>query len=39
LRADKEKDRAIQSLKDEVLELKQMLIDLAKGGDTKTKEK
>ena len=39
LRADKEKDRAIQSLKDEVLELKQMLIDMAKGGDAKTKEK
>ena len=37
LRADKEKDRAIQNLKDEVLELKQMLIDMAKKGDTKTK--
>ena len=29
--------RAIQSLKDEVLELKQMLIDMAKNGDNKTK--
>ena len=37
LRADKEKDMAIQNLKDEVLELKQMLIDMAKKGDTKTK--
>ena len=35
LKAEKEKDRVIQTLKDEVLELKQMLIDMAKGGDSK----
>lgn len=31
LKAEKEKDRVIQTLKDEVLELKQMLIDMTKG--------
>jgi len=35
LKAEKEKDRVIQTLKDEVLELKQMLIDMTKTGDSK----
>jgi paraquat-inducible protein B len=37
LKADKEKDRAIQDLRDQVSELKQLLIDMTEKGNTKTK--
>lgn len=33
LKADKEKDKAIQSLQDQVAELKEMLVSLARGGN------
>ena len=36
LKADKEKDRAIQDLRDQVSELKQLLITMTEKGDTKT---
>lgn len=36
LKADKEKDRAIQTLQDQVFELKQMLINMTKGETTNT---
>jgi len=36
LKADKEKDRAIQDLREQVSELKQLLITMTKNGDTKT---
>ena len=39
LKAEKEKDRVIQTLKDEVLELKQMLINMTKGSDPKSETK
>lgn len=35
LRADREKDRAIQTLQDQVSELKQMLVNMAKGETEK----
>lgn len=37
LKADKEKDRAIQDLREQVSELKQLLLGLSGKGDTKTK--
>ena len=38
LRADKEKDKAIQSLQDQVSELKQMLIMMTKGETNKQQQ-
>jgi len=38
LKADKEKDKAIQSLQDQVSELKQMLIMMTKGETTKQQQ-
>lgn len=37
LKADKEKDRAIQDLKEQVSELKQLLVSMSGKGDAKTK--
>lgn len=37
LKADRDKDRAIQSLKDEVSELKELLLTMAKKGEPKSK--
>ena len=36
LKADKEKDKAIQTLQDQVSELKQMLINMTKGEAIKS---
>ena len=37
IKADREKDKAIQSLQDQVSELKQLLLDMTKGENLKTK--